>query len=229
MQHATMIATALLVGACSPSTTPDKAPKNSAPPEACMGSSEKRCVVYGSGAISTHPDADGAVLVYQLQGTGPADPPGRVGFCYDGYCAVAIIRQTKDGERHLLAHAESQDAQWYSPPFQTRDLIVFESNSLGSGLYNDDIVFHQSSDGRYSRVDVQEWKGEVTGLTLSPNSYFDWQTDYRAMVGGISLLSGVPDEWHRDPQGGCARVFLMLKGDALTVAAPAVQIASDGC
>lgn len=229
MRHAAMIAIAMLADACSPSSTPDKTLKSDMQPEACMGSSEKRCVVYDSGAISTHPDADGAALIYQLQGTGPADPHDRAGFCYDGYCAVAIIRQTKDGKRHLLAHAESQDAQWYNPPFQTRDLIVFESNSLGSGLYNDDLVFHQSSDGRYSRIDVQAWKGEVTGLTLSPNTYFDWQTDYRAMVGEISLLSGAPDEWHRAPQGGCARVFLMLKGDALTVAAPAVQIPSDGC
>lgn len=194
-----------------------------------MGSSEKRCVVYETGVFSSGPDADGAALVYQLQGTGPADPKNRAGFCYDGYCAVAVIRQTKDGQRQLLAHAESQDAQWYNPPYQTGELIVFESNALGSGNYNDDIVFHLSSDGRYSRVDVQSWKAEVTGLTLAPNSYFDWHTDYRAMIGGTSLLSGAPDEWHRAPKGGCARVFLMLKGDALTVAAPAAQIPGGGC
>ena len=194
-----------------------------------MGSSENRCVVYGSGVFSTGPDADGAVLVYQLQGTGPADTKDRAGFCYDGYCAVAVIRQTKDGKRHLLAHAESQNAQWYSPPYRTGDLTVFESNALGSGNYNDDIVFHQSSDGRYSRVDVQSWKAEVTGLTLEPNFYFDWQTDYRAMVGQTSLMAGLPDEWHRDPRGGCARVFLKLNGDALTVAAPAAQIPDYKC
>ncbi|MBN9464780.1 hypothetical protein [Brevundimonas sp.] len=229
MRHATMIAIAMLAGACSPPPAPETPPKSSVQPKLCMGSSEKRCVVYDSGVFSSGPDADDAVLVYQLQGTGPADPKDRAGFCYDGYCAVAVIRQTKDGKRHLLAHAESQNAQWYSPPFQTRDLTVFESNTLGSGNYNDDIVFRQSSDGRYSRVDVQSWKAEVTGLTLAPNSYFDWHTDYRAMVGGISLLSGAPDEWHRDPKGGCARVFLMLKGDALTVAAPAVQIPGPSC
>lgn len=199
--------------------------------EACVGTSDPRCVVYGAGVISTGARLDGTKLVYQLQGTGPADPADDNAFCRGGYCAVAMLSEQANGRRSLLAHVESADAGWYEPPWiaggRGGPLIVFASNSLGTGLFNDDIVLRDDGE-RFTRIDVQSWKTEVTEMPPGANTYFDWTTDYEARVGSIRLLAR-PDEWHRAPNGGCAMALLKLEGDALKVAAPPVRLAQDAC
>lgn len=200
--------------------------------EACAGTQDTRCVVYGSGIIATGARLDGTKLIYQLQGTGPADPADDNAYCHGGYCAVAVLSEQTNGRRRVLAHVESVDAGWYeSPRIATGrggpPLMVFASNSLGTGLFNDDIVLRDDGD-RFTRIDVQSWKAEVTAMPPGANTYFDWTTDYDARTGSTSLLAR-PDEWHRSPTGGCVVVFLKLEGDALKVAAPPVRLAQDAC
>lgn len=205
--------------------------KAAAEAEACAGSRDPRCVVYASGVIATGPRLDGTRLVYQLQGTGRADPTDDNAFCRGGYCAVALLDERTNGRQRLLAHVESPDAGWYESPRAAGGrggpLIVFASNSLGTGLFNDDIVLRDDGD-RFTRIDVQSWKAEATRMTAGANTYFDWTIDYDARIGSISLLAR-SDEWHRSPTGGCAEVFLKLEGDALKMAVPPVRLPQDAC
>ena len=152
--------------------------------------------------------------------------------CLGGYCAVAILGRDGDGRSRLLAHVESKEAGWYEPPRLVRTsggpIVVAESNSLGSGLFNDDIVLRFEGEA-LRRIDVQSWKSEAIGLTPGANTHFDWTVDYSRLVGSISLMSGAPEEWVRDPQGGCAKVFLSVEGDALKLAAPPVRLPKERC
>ena len=224
-----LLATALAAVVGCRSTTPQTG-KPAA--EACAGTRDPRCVVYESGFIETGARLDGTRLVYQLQGTGRADPADENAYCRGGYCAVAVLSEQANGRRRLLAHAESVDAGWYEAPRIAigrggPPLIVFASNSLGTGLFNDDIVLRDDGDW-FTRIDVQSWKTEATGLTPGANTYFDWAIDYDARIGSMSLLAR-PGEWHRSPTGGCAEVFLELDGDALKMAAPPVRLAEGAC
>ena len=220
-----------LAAACGP-TQPKGSPENPGP-EACVGASEFRCVVYASGTVG----GDAALargMRYQLQGTGRAtSDAGDLAYCHGGYyCAVAIIAPDNSGAPRLLAHVESREASWYQPPRVIRSragpLVIAESNALGTGFFNDDIVLRFEGE-RLRRIDVQSWKSEAAALTPGANTHFDWTTDYSQLVGSISLMSGAPDEWVRAPQGGCARAFLFLEGDALKLAAPPTRLRKERC
>lgn len=219
-----------LAAACTPPGGPEDLSGKAGRPDMCVGTVEPRCVVYLSGPVSGGIPADRG-LNYQLQGTGMPDA-GDGAHCLGGYCAVAILGTDGSGRPKLLTHVESSEAGWYERPrvigSPVGPLVVAESNSLGSGLFNDDIVLRYEGE-TLRRIDVQSWKSMATGLTPGANTHFDWMTDYGQLVGSISLMSGAPDEWVRDPQGGCAKVFLFLEGDALKLAAPPVRLPRERC
>lgn len=228
MKALELVIASLFVAACQPApvTHPDEL--RPPPPSIsgrCLGTSEPRCVVYASGRVVDHNVDWDRGLFYQLQGTG-LPGSGENEYCKGGYCAVAIIRRDESGHVSLSAHVESADAQWFEAPeivpSDVGPLIVSRSNSLGTGLYNDDVVLREDETGNLRRIDVNSWKEEALQLAPDANSYFDWTTDYGAFVGRNGLASGDASESARTSVG-TIKVFLRLDGDTLRIASPMVR------
>ena len=189
---------------------------------ACIGTDRPDCVVYDSGRVI----GDGEImwdrgLFYQLQGT-DMNEGNQSSNCPIGFCAVAILKHVENAEEPvLLAHVVSGDAIWYSPPelipSPAGPLIVVESNPMGTGHYNDDIVLRLGEGDVLQRLDVQSWKQEARRLVPDANTYHDWRTRYQMLVGEtvFRVEGGLP----RDGRGS-VRVFLVLDGDTLKVGAP---------
>ena len=78
--------------------------------EACAGTRDPRCVVYESGFIETGARLDGTRLVYQLQGTGRADPADENAYCRGGYCAVAVLSESEGRGRERQARLPRRHA-----------------------------------------------------------------------------------------------------------------------
>lgn len=211
--------------ACQPSPVTHRGDSTPTPAPlavACIGAAQNDCVVYRSGRVKDSNGDQDRGLFYQLQGTGSAGS-GDDAYCNGGYCAVAILKRDEGGRLNLVAHVESADAQWYETPeivpSPAGPLIVARSNSLGTGLYNDDVVLREDALGKMRRVDVNAWKIEARRLAPDANSHFDWGTDYGAFVGQTGLASPDPNEGARSSVGS-VRVFLVLKGDALEIGSP---------
>lgn len=136
---------------------------------------------------------------------------------------MAILKRDESGRVQLVAHVESTEAQWFEAPeivpSQAGPLVVARSNSLGSGLFNDDVVLREDETGKMRRIDVNSWKEDARGLAPDANSYFDWRTDYGAFVGENGLASRDANESERTSIG-TIRVFLILDGDTLKIGSP---------
>lgn len=169
-------------------------------------------------------------LFYQLQGTG-LPQSGEDEYCKGGYCAVAILKRGESDRLLLIALVESADAQWFETPeivpSQAGPLVVARSNSLGTGLYNDDVVLREDKTGKMHRIDVNSWKGDARRLAPDANTYFDWSTDYGAFVGENGLASDDASESAR-ASVGTIRVFLVLDGDTLKIGSPMARFPARG-
>lgn len=224
MKTPAVIIASIGVAACQPAQIPGG--ELSPPPPGisgrCIGTSQPKCVVYASGRVVDRNINWDRGLFYQLQGTG-LPGSGEAEYCKGGYCAVAIIKQDEGGHLHMEALVESADAQWFEVPeivpSDVGPLIVFRSNSLGTGNYNDDVVLREDGAGKLRRIDVNSWKQEARQIAPDANSYFDWTTDYGAFVGGNGLASEDANESARTSVGAI-KVFLRLDGDALRIASP---------
>ena len=228
MRALAIVVGSLWVAACQPAPASRSGELSPPPAEIsgpCLGTSEPRCVVYSSGRVIDHTIDWDMGLFYQLQGTG-LPRSGADEYCKGGYCAVALIKQDESGQLHVVAHEESADAQWFEvPEIVASDgggFVVFQSNSLGTGLYNDDVVLRADETGKMRRIDVNSWKQEARQLAPDANSYFDWRTDYGALVGSNGLASKDPDDSARTSVG-LIKVFLRLDGDTLRIASPMVR------
>ncbi|CAN5419802.1 hypothetical protein BH09PSE1_BH09PSE1_25180 [soil metagenome] len=228
MRAPAIVIASLWVAACQPAPVSRSGELSPPPPEIsgrCLGTSQPRCVVYSPGRVVDHTIDWDRGLFYQLQGTGlPGSGEGE--YCKGGYCAVAIIKQDESGHLHLGAHVESADAQWFEVPeivlSDVGPLVVSRSNSLGTGLYNDDVVLREDETGKLRRIDVNSWKQEAGQLAPDANSYFDWTTDYGAFVGSNGLASTDANESAR-ASVGAIKVFLHLDGDTLKIASSMVR------
>jgi hypothetical protein len=184
---------------------------------ACVGASRTDCVVYESGRV-----AASRTLFYQLQGTGPISPPDETRPCFveDDWCAISIFRLQDSGRLRLVGHAESSSTMpYYFRPYVIAtpegQMVVSQSQSIGTGHFTDDFVFRFGSQC-LRRVDVESWKDEPRWRALGGVSD-NRGLNYRTLTGDMARTNHRSDEWTRQPMGGHIWVRLALRGDALVL------------